>query len=98
MGVIRVGGVMLAGERGSVKRPVLGHAGGSEWLGWFGPRDSAVVIDRGVDVAISDPGPASGSTMLVAVTAVSSPTAAGANPAEFLDVDVDEVAGAGRCS
>jgi len=54
----------------------------------FEIREAAVVVDRGVDVRVTDPATAHsfGSTM-------SSPSATTWDPTEFLDVDVDQRAG-----
>src|SRR5690349_15319180 len=49
-------------------------------------RDAAVVIERGVDVLVAHPRGVAGGAVLGAVTAMGPPAAAGAEPAELLDV------------
>jgi hypothetical protein len=54
-----------------------------------------VVVDRDVDVVIAHPGSVASRPVLGGVAAVGPPAAACADVAEFLDVDVDQLAGPG---
>jgi len=61
----------------------------------LGVGDAGVVVDGGVDVVEPDPGPVAGPASFEVVAAVGPPAAPVAQSAEFLDIDVDEFAGAG---
>jgi hypothetical protein len=61
----------------------------------FGVGEAGVVVDGAVDVVVADPGGCAGAAVFGAVSAQHAPAAAVAEPAEFLDVDVDQLAWAG---
>ena len=61
----------------------------------FGVGQAGVVIDRGVHVFVAHAGCVAGGEVLGAAAAVDPPAAAVTEPADLLDVDVDEFAGAG---
>jgi len=59
----------------------------------FGVGQPGAVVDRGVHVFVAGPGAGAGSAAFEAVTAVHPPAAVVAEPADLLDVDVDQLAG-----